>query len=294
MQTGVQLDLSEMSQKKLSISMRRAMVLNKGETGELKRKVGYLRKSRDEALMELKAERLRLRVKNIQDNHEESSRKEEGNSEEEFKSIQKLSVADKKFVQNERPKSLFPPLTRGASMSNLGSASEPSTPINALEFKSQGHGDLQDAESVLNQRSVRLRKAEQDIPRRYGGSKTEKGKPNRSHFQSGLSDCRSVGGDGKFVNNDIGNGRTDGKLEHELIPVHGRKISRANFEDKLAMLRIVKESSITGRQVDKRNIYSVDSTFANRFVNRKYGLPDLLDANGHPEDGRKYDGYKTV
>ena len=294
MQAGVRPDLSEMSQKKISISMKRAMVLNKGETGELKRKVGYLRKSRDEALMELKAERLRLRVKKIHDSHDESSKKEEGSSEEELKVIRKLSVTDKKFVQNERPKSLFPPLTRGASVSNFRSASEPSTPTNALEFRSHGHSDLQDTESIYNQRSVRLRKVEQDISRSYGGSQTEKGKLNRSHFQSGLSDCRLVGSDSKLLNNDIGNGRTGGKLEHDVIAGHGRKISRANFEDKLTMLKMAKEPFNNERHVDKKNIYGVESTFVNGVTNRKYGLPHLMDINGHPEYGRKYDGYKTV
>ncbi len=62
-------------QRKMSVSMKGAMVLNKNKSGELQKRVQHLRKSRDEVLMELKAQRLQIAIRQINDEREQAAKK---------------------------------------------------------------------------------------------------------------------------------------------------------------------------------------------------------------------------
>ena len=251
---GVKFYLNEMPPRKISLSMKRAIVLNKGETDELHRRVGYLRKSRDEALMELKAERLRLKVKKTNESREEIARSEEVHSEE-SKQIRRPSLADRSHLEQERPKSLFPPLAKGFNKSNFQSLSEPSTPTNALEFQSPSQSDLRSIGSLPNYRSVRLRKLQEG---RLPGSACSLAKDigySLSDSISIISDFRAPMG--------------DRNVDKNFLSKHRRRTSRVDFDDTLGMLKMQKDSSNIAKSIDIKNSCSEDSVAANGFSRRK-------------------------
>ena len=275
MQTGPDSDLSKMPPRKMSLSMRRAMVLNKGEKDELQRRVSYLRKSRDETLMELKAERLRLQIKKINDSREEASRTEERNSEE-VKPVRRFSVVDRNFVQKERPKSLFPPLAKGPGKSSFQSLSEPSSPTAALEFKSASQHDLRNIDSVSNYKSVRSRKIDQGKSASFDDSTRRKGIRSRSDYPSDMFGCRTAS--------------RDGIVDKGFIPIQDRKTSGSNFEDALAM---PKESFHFTRRVNKKNSCNDNKVSINGIACKKHGLPELMGKFGNPKYSKKYEEYKS-
>ena len=112
-----------MSTRKMSESMRRAIVLNKNESDELRKKVRYLTKSRDEALMELRAERLRLAIKRINDEREEAERNIDTSQ------MKRQLVFPEERKKQKNPTSLsLPRLCLPPEKSHLLSLSEPSSP----------------------------------------------------------------------------------------------------------------------------------------------------------------------
>lgn len=114
--------------------MKRAIVLNKGEIGELKKQVKHLRKTRDEALMELKTEKSRLQIVKKSKVREQPGYTEYRNAEDKTAG-RKNSTLDSQLVKKERPKTLLPPLSNVTTKVSFGSLSEPSTPMIAPDTK---------------------------------------------------------------------------------------------------------------------------------------------------------------
>ena len=254
--------------------MRRAMVLNKGEKDELQRRVGYLRKSRDETLMELKAERFRLQIKKIHDSREEMTRTEERDSEE-IKPVRRISVVDRNFVQKERPNSLFPPLAKTSGTNSFQSLSEPSSPTAASEFKSASQHDLRNIDTVPCYKSVCSRMIDEGKSAGSDGSTRRKGIRSRNGHHSDMFGFRTV--------------RRDGKIDTGFIPIQGRKTSESTFEDALAM---PKETLDFAKRFNKKNSCNDNKVGINGFTCRKHGLPDLMDKFGNSEYPKKYEEYK--
>ena len=102
--------------------MKGAVVLNKMKSDELQKKVKHLRKTRDETLMELKAERLRLALKKIHGEREARMQNDKEIIESEGKvcSNKKDSINDNRLV--------LPPIIKGLRSNVLGSVSEPCSP----------------------------------------------------------------------------------------------------------------------------------------------------------------------
>eukprot|EP00112_Aurelia_sp_Birch-Aquarium-sp1_P023730 Seg719.2 transcript_id=Seg719.2/GoldUCD/mRNA.D3Y31 product="hypothetical protein" protein_id=Seg719.2/GoldUCD/D3Y31 len=111
-----------MASRKMSVSMKGAVVLNKMKSDELQKKVKHLRKTRDETLMELKAERLRLALKKI---HEERQAALQNDNE-----IIELEgkVCSKKNTSINSNRLVLPPLINKSRSNVLGSVSEPCSP----------------------------------------------------------------------------------------------------------------------------------------------------------------------
>ena len=102
--------------------MKGAVVLNKMKSDELQKKVKHLRKTRDETLMELKAERLRLALKKIHEKREAAMQNDEEISELDG------TVCSKKNTSVNNNRLVLPPLIKKLRSNVLGSVSEPCSP----------------------------------------------------------------------------------------------------------------------------------------------------------------------
>eukprot|EP00794_Sanderia_malayensis_P008257 gene8257-9139_t len=135
-----------MEQTKMSVSMKGAMVLNKNKSDELNRKVKHYRKSRDEILMELKAEKLRLALHKVQEerNSEPSDKTDDnrnGNAYLLQRRFSRSSNADVEIKGNRFDQFSLPPiLNRRLSATNtlLQSLSEPTSPVYSPLLRRKG------------------------------------------------------------------------------------------------------------------------------------------------------------
>ena len=269
---------SKMPRRKISLSMKRAIVLNKGKTDELQRRVNHLRKSRDETLMELKAERLRLEIKKINDNREEATRREA--KADEIKTLRKLSLVDGHFVQHERPKTLLPPLAKGFNRNLFASLSEPSTPTSTLEHKNQKEVKIKDFDSAPLHHSFRKSKFLQGKSSSFDEATESKGQLfGRSKR---LDHCRKAW--------------SDTKIEAELASLQGRKQSRSDFDGKYSKYRMTRDSTIcTSKRFETKSPYDDNNVVKSDIAcDDRAGFPNLVDNFEHLARHKISDKFKTV
>ena len=141
-------NIGSMASRKVSVSMKGAVVLNKMKSDELQKKVKHLRKTRDETLMELKAERLRLALKKIHDKREAEMQNDEEITELDGK------VCSKKNTSINNNRLVLPPLIKKLRSNVLGSVSEPCSPSISRARSPFGPSCLASKDNEIDERKL--------------------------------------------------------------------------------------------------------------------------------------------